>query len=207
VVSMSGNILTKITAVLLPAFTLVVMAQTDKKEFSVQQLMEMFAVIKSYESDFIEQKSSTFLTKKLELKGRISYEAPDKLEKITTSPFQERLYIDGDTITIEKPGEEYAQEQIEKTVSLDSHPAIRAIVDSVRSTLAGDLKSLQALSQVRLTGDRNAWQLTLVPRNKKLLKRLAKISIHGSHDKIIRVDTEEADGDQSVLTMVGTSKP
>lgn len=202
---MSEKIFIKITVALLSAVALVAFAQNDNKSWGVLQLMETLAKIKAYDSDFIERKSFAFLTKELELKGTISYKAPDKLEKHTTIPFDERVLIVGDTITIEKPEDDQLQQQIQ-SVSLDAHPALRAVVDGVRSTLAGDLKSLEKLFHMKLSGNKSAWQLTLAPRNKKLSKHLTQIRIYGKQDRITRVDTEEGDGDLSILTMVRTNK-
>ena len=196
---MSKKLYIKITLALLSAVALPAFAQNDDKSWSVVQLMEALAKIEAYDSDFIERKSSGFLTSDLELKGTISYKAPDKFEKHTTVPFDERLSIDGDIITIEKSEVDQLQEQ---RVSLGAHPALSALVNSVRATLSGDLKRLEELSQVSLSGNKNDWLLTLAPRNEKLSKHLKQLRVYGKQDKITRVDTEEADGDRSILNMV-----
>ena len=109
---MSRRILVTILILALSPVAATVMAQNLSKSWDVPQLMAALAKIKTYESEFIERKRSSFLTKEIELKGSIFYQAPDVFVKHTTTPFDERVSIDGDTITIEKPEDDQLQQQI-----------------------------------------------------------------------------------------------
>jgi hypothetical protein len=135
------------------------------------------------------------LDKPVEASGTLIYLAPDQMQKITISPSWERLAVRQSTLTIEEAGKS-------RSFSLADRPEIGAFVESIRSTLAGDLATLERFYTVTLTGDAGDWRLSLTPKEHKLQELVKDIRIGGSGRSIRTVETEEADGDRSIMRIV-----
>jgi hypothetical protein len=76
---------------------------------------------------------------------------------------------------------------------------IWAFVESVRSTLAGDLQTLQRFYTVALEGGESSWRLKLRPRDPEMQAVIDEIRISGSGTWINRIETLEAGGDRTVM--------
>lgn len=163
--------------------------------FGVEQLMAELRQVKSATGRFVERKELHMLDKPVEASGTLIYLAPDQMQKITISPSWERLAVRQSTLTIEQEGKS-------RSFSLGDRPEIGAFVESIRATLAGDLATLERFYTVTLTGDAGDWQLSLVPKERKLQELVKEIRIRGSGRSIHTVETEEADGDRSVMRVV-----
>ncbi|HEX6841315.1 MAG TPA: LolA-related protein [Stellaceae bacterium] len=163
--------------------------------FGVEQLMAELRQVKSATGRFVERKELHMLDKPVEASGTLIYLAPDQMQKITISPSWERLAVRQSTLTIEQEGKS-------RSFSLGDRPEIGAFVESIRATLAGDLATLERFYTVTLTGDAGDWQLSLVPKERKLQELVKEIRISGSGRSIHTVETEEADGDRSVMRVV-----
>jgi outer membrane lipoprotein carrier protein LolA len=163
--------------------------------FGLEQLMAELRQVKSATGRFVERKELHMLDKPVEASGTLIYLAPDQMQKITISPSWERLAVRQSTLTIEQEGKS-------RSFSLGDRPEIGAFVESIRATLAGDLATLERFYTVTLTGDGKDWQLSLVPKERKLQELVKDIRISGSGRSIHTVETEEADGDRSVMRVV-----
>jgi len=163
--------------------------------FGLDQLMAELRQVKSATGRFVERKELHMLDKPVEASGTLIYLAPDQMQKITISPSWERLAVRQSTLTIEQEGKT-------RSFSLADRPEIGAFVESIRSTLAGDLATLERFYTVTLTGDAKDWHLSLVPKERKLQELVKDIRISGSGRSIHTVETEEADSDRSVMRVV-----
>jgi outer membrane lipoprotein-sorting protein len=163
-------------------------------EWTLSKVMMLLAGVKHLESTFVEKKRSSFLTDELVLSGTLRFTAPDTLEKHVLSPFDEMITIDHHQITIERQEGDTVQ-QFVQTIS----PAVRTIIDSIRATLAGDQTRLQRHYEIEVSGNDQSWSLQLLPKDSELKKYLRVITIDGMTEKIVRIVTEEADGDRSVI--------
>jgi hypothetical protein len=108
------------------------------------------------------------------------------------------MAVEGDTLTIEPGGAEGGA----RTLSLADHPEIRAIVEGVRATLAGDLAALRRHYDVAYEDGAANWLLTLVPSDESLRRHLKSMRISGQGTAVRTVETVEANGDRSVMTVV-----
>jgi len=77
---------------------------------------------------------------------------------------------------------------------------VRALVESLRATLAGDGAELERLYRVRVQGTRQRWTLALA-REVEVRWRRESIVIAGSGSRIGRLEILEAGGDGSVMTI------
>ncbi|HKQ26631.1 MAG TPA: LolA-related protein [Burkholderiales bacterium] len=176
-------------------------AQQNAAGWDVQQLMRELGAVKRSQARFVERKYLKVLKAPLELRGTLTYVAPGNLEKRTLSPKPETLMIDGDLLTIES-----AARNERRTLRLQDYPVLWAFVESIRSTLSGDIAALERFYRVELEGNRARWRLYLVPRDAEMRAVINLINISGSRDKLERIEVQEAKGDRSVTTIVEESR-
>lgn len=165
-------------------------------EWGIEQLMKGLGAVQSSRARFIERKHMAILSAPLESSGVLAYAAPGKLEKHTLKPRQESLVLEGDRLTLESQ-----ERKQRRTVALPDYPVIWAFVEGIRSTLAGDLATLNRYYQVRLDGGERKWQLTLKPADPKMLEVVSEIRIGGSRSEIALIEIVESGGDRSVMTV------
>jgi hypothetical protein len=167
-------------------------------DWGVEQLMQALAAVKSSKARFVERKHMAILNAPLESSGTLVYVAPARLEKHTLAPRAESLVLDGDDITItsSEPGQR-------RMLNLQDYPLIRAFVESIRSTLAGDLPTLTRFYEVELAGSERKWRLTLKPGEPGMQEVVREIRISGGSGSISAIETIETNGDRSVMTITG----
>lgn len=165
----------------------------------VQELFESLAHAKPARAAFQEKKFVTLLDKPVESSGELVFTPPSRLEKRTTAPRTESVVVDGDLLTLERAGRK-------QSLKLRENPAIAVLVESIRSTLAGDLRSLTKTYSTALAGDAAQWRLTLRPLDPSLGTLVERLEIGGSHEQVRRVEIFQADGDRSVMTLTPLSK-
>lgn len=159
------------------------------------QLMEKLAAVRVSGGRFTERKYLSILSEPLILRGTVLYEAPDYVKKEYDDPYRERFEVRGDHLTIE-----FADGR-RRDLSIDEHPVLRAFVESYRSTLSGDLETLGSFFEIELTGPLDDWELRLRPLRKDLGDFLSAVVMRGRGDAIYSVETLEANGDRSVMTL------
>jgi outer membrane lipoprotein-sorting protein len=167
-------------------------------EWGLEQLMHGFAQVKSSTARFVERKHVGILNAPLESSGTLVYAAPGRLEKHTLAPRAESLVLDGERLTLE----DKAQGR-KRTLGLQEVPVILAFVEGIRSTLAGDLSTLDRHYQVGFEGNERGWRLTLKPRAREMQDFVSEIRIAGSGSRIATIEIQEAEGDRSVMTITG----
>ena len=160
--------------------------------FTIAELMQRLAARPGSHASFREEKHLAALSAPIETSGRLLYIRPSYLEKITLTPAPEQLVVNGDRLTIT-----HAPGQPAQTVDLASQPAIRALVETVRGTLSGDLPSLQRYYRVSLAGTARDWQLTLTPTDSTVARFVREVRIDGSGADLREVDTVQRNGDSS----------
>jgi outer membrane lipoprotein-sorting protein len=164
--------------------------------WGVEQLMQRLSQVKTAKANFVERKHMRVLSAPLELSGTLVYNAPGYLEKRTLTPKPETLVLDRDTLTFEDK-----TRNRRRTLRLQEYPVIWAFVESIRSTLAGDLQSLNRFYRVALDGSEADWRLTLDPREPGIQRMVKQIRIAGSATAIRSIEITEAEGDRSVMTV------
>lgn len=167
-------------------------------DLGVEELMRSLAQVPSRSASFVERKHVAILNAPLESSGKLVYTAPGRLEKHTVAPRAESLVLDGDRLTLEDKGRGE-----KRTLALPEYPVIQAFVEGVRSTLAGDLATLNRFYQVALEGNQRRWRLLLKPREQRMQDFVREIRISGSLDRIRTIEIVETEGDRSVMTITG----
>jgi len=180
---------------LLPALLVLLFSPSAMAELSLDMLMEQFTRISSAEVRFREEKQLALLQAPLVVEGTLSYQAPDYLRKEVTLPEHSLFEIRGDTLYIETGNEQ-------RTLSLDSHPLIRAFAESWRALLSGNGKTLERHFETELSGNIEHWTLRLQPRDAQVRTYIEAIIIIGSGVQIHSAETLEASGDTTLMTIM-----
>ena len=172
------------------------LAAPEAAAWGLEQLMQDLGKVKSSRATFVERKHLGILTAPLESSGTLLYVAPDRLEKHTLAPRAESMVLERRQLTLES-----AEPKRRRSLRLDDHPVIGVFVESIRSTLAGDLALLRQLYEVALEGDERKWRLVLKPIDPRMLEVVSEIRIGGSRDWIGSIEFLEPGGDRSVMSI------
>lgn len=168
--------------------------------WDIGRLMQDLAQVKVAKGRFVERKYLGILTAPLESSGTLTYIAPSRLEKHTLTPRAESLVLEGEQLTMVSKGVGKAPDR-RRTVALQDYPAISIFVESIRSTLAGDLTLLQRFYEIALDGEERKWRLVLKPRDPKMQELISEIRIGGSRSWIDSIEFLESGGDRSVMSI------
>ncbi len=163
--------------------------------WTIATLMQTLSEVRQAHAEFSETKKLSVLTTPLKTSGRLIYRAPLFLEKETNQPYHEVLRVDGNNITREN------QRGQKQNFSIQAYPAVWAFVESFRATLAGDLKTLERFYKVRLDGNEKQWQLLLLPKDPEMGELVHAIRINGQGNLITSIETQEAAGDSTLMTL------
>jgi len=175
----------------------VALAQAESKsKWDLTQLMQDLRQVKAARGRFVERRYLAILNTPLESSGTLLYIAPGRLEKHMLLPRQESLTLDGDTLLIEN--KETGQR---RRVALQEQPVVWAFVESIRSTLAGDLQTLNRFYEVSLEGDASQWRLRLKPTEPRMREVASEIRVSGNSNWVGVIEILDAGGDRSVMTI------
>ena len=168
----------------------------DAAGWDIQRLMQELAQVKTAQGRFVERKHLAILSAPLEFSGTLVYVAPSRLEKHALAPRPESLVLEREELTIENK-----ERKQRRTLVLQDYPVIWAFVESIRSTLAGDLPTLSRFYQVSLDGGERRWRLTLKPSEPRMQDVVSEIRISGDRSWINVIEIIETGGDRSVMTI------
>jgi outer membrane lipoprotein-sorting protein len=162
--------------------------------FDAGQLMRMLASVRTVSATFVETRYSALLKSPLVSRGTLTYRRPDRLEKIVVSPYEERIALQGDRLTIDSA----ATGRREIAVAAGT-PGIAALIEAVRATRAGDLARLEMDFDVAVTGTPDDWRLRLKPRAADVAQYVSAVGVWGSGARMRRIEVWEAGGDRTVM--------
>jgi hypothetical protein len=170
--------------------------------WDLNQLMHELGKVKAAKVRFVEHKHLSILNAPLEFSGTLVYVAPDRLEKHTLKPRPETLVLDHDVLTVEDK-----ERNRRRTFVLQDYPVVWASVESIRSTLAGDLATLTRFYEMKLEGSERRWRLTLRPLDTKVQELVSEIRLAGDGNWVNAVEIIEPGGNRSVMTVTRDSDP
>lgn len=166
----------------------------------LERIMRALAAQPGGTARFTESRTSALLREPIRAEGTLSHGASGRLEKHTTSPREERLVVEGGTVTLERG------DRGRYTLRLADQPGVQALIEGLRGTLAGDLGALQRHYRVELQGGFEAWQLHLLPRDPLMAELVTDVRIAGARGDVRQVEIREASGDRSLLTLSKAAK-
>ncbi|MYD76263.1 MAG: outer membrane lipoprotein carrier protein LolA [Gammaproteobacteria bacterium] len=178
--------------------------QGHSAEWTIRALMSRLANVETASIEFTETKQSVLLFIDTVSSGQILYRSPDYIEKRTVSPFTERVVIDGDSMIIDKTltsGHDQEKTVISQVYSVDSHPVLKASIESFRNMISGNYEALHNGFRLNLSGPMSGWNLKLVPDSENALAHIKEINLTGSGAFLRRIVTVQADDDQTILEL------
>ena len=157
---------------------------------ALEALMRAFAAVPRSRAAFTEERAIPELDLPLPSEGTLAWTAPDRLEKRTTAPIQEVLRVAGDRLAYERPDRGFRRE-----FGLDEQPEMRALIEAVRGTLAGDLPALRRHYEVGFEGGAAAgaggpWRMVLTPLSLRVRGAVQRVVLAGRGAQVLAVDTE-----------------
>lgn len=141
---------------------------------------------------FVEEKHSDLLEEPLIIRGELSFDPPDTLQRIVFSPHEEKVSVKGNTLTAVRPGRE------PHTLDLSREPVAHALVEAFRGMLSGNLDRLKQYYQLQLSGTETDWQLKLIPLKEEVASVVETMQFEGSGTEIVKIAVHRTDGDITV---------
>ena len=159
----------------------------------VEQVVAALARPAPARTAFAEARFMRVLERPLVVSGELAWLGGDSLERRVDGPRAETSTIRGEEVSQQRAGRPARQ------FSLKRAPQLRVLVDSFVALLGGDGARLGAGFEAALEGDPAAhWTLTLVPRDPRLARTVARIRIDGAAGEARCMTLEEADGDVAI---------
>ncbi len=168
--------------------------------FDLPQLMQTLGGVKAGEATFTETRQVRELDQALESSGRLSFAAPDVFVRETLKPRNEKLAVNGNTVTMSRGSRS-------RTLALDSVPEAQVIVEAIRGTLTGNREVLERHFSVQLGGNVARWTLDLAPRDARLREQVRTIRVTGREALLDEVQIDLPGGDRSVMRITPVASP
>jgi len=168
--------------------------------WDLDQLMKALAGNKVSRATFVEKKYLAMLDAPVTSSGELLFTPPDRLERRTLKPRPESVVLEAGVMTMTRG-------QRQMVLKLNEYPAVAALTESIRATLAGDREALQKHYEVKLEGTQERWALVLVPREARTRALVLEIRIEGERSEVRTVEIEQSDKDRSVMTIQKASAP
>jgi hypothetical protein len=142
---------------------------------------------------FAEARFMQVLDRPLVVSGELAWLGGDKLQRHVEHPNDETATIADGEVTQQRAGKS------PRHFSLSRAPQLQVLLDSFVALLSGDAVRLQQAFEIRQVGDpAAAWTLILVPRDPKVAKTVASITIDGDGRTSRCMRMQEADGDLAI---------
>ncbi len=165
-------------------------------EALLKSVMNRLSLVTTAKANFTEQRFSKLLDAPTESNGTLVYTAPNRFEKHTLKPVEERMSVERDMVTLEQ----VARKQ-KRSIFIGQNPALTAIIDGMRGALSGNLPALQQNFLVTAQGNAAIWRISMVPLEAKQLGYVRTINVSGKEDVIESIEIQQADGDRSIMSM------
>jgi hypothetical protein len=167
--------------------------------FGLDELMQSLAARGDASATFVEEQHLRALDRPLRSRGELRYEAPGTLIRRTIEPREETLRYENGVLSTQRGNRRV-------TLDVQRHPQALPFVESLRATLAGDRAALERLFETSLAGERDHWNLRLVPREAAAKRMVREIRVEGRNDEVTGFVLERDNGDRTVATMTPTPR-
>ena len=168
----------------------------DGNDVLLKSVMARLGNVKSAKVDFVEKKFVKLLNTPAESSGVLIYTAPDRFEKHTKKPLEERMTVERDMVTLDTVMRKKHQQ-----IFIPQFPALAAIVEAMRGALSGNLPQLQQAFSIAVSGNATRWKLHLVPLEASQYAYIHAVDMTGRDDFIDSIEIFQSDGDRSLMSM------
>ncbi|WBX90221.1 outer membrane lipoprotein carrier protein LolA [Achromobacter mucicolens] len=162
--------------------------------FDLNALQQQLRATPIVRGQFVQQKFLRSLPQPLTSRGDFTLAAGKGLLWLLRTPIAQDLRINADGIA--------RRDESGAWQALPQHTGAGRENQLFLSVLGGDTRGLEENFDLALTGEANAWKLTLTPRSALLKQIFSTIQIDGGA-LVDRIELRETQGDRSVLQMTG----
>jgi outer membrane lipoprotein-sorting protein len=160
---------------------------------NLEALMALLGRVERVEVDYQETVESGLLETAVSTRGRLLYEAPDRIRRI--SDRNDGFDLDGERIQLISNGE-----VVTELVVSDIAP-LEAMLGTLRACFAGDLATLRADYKLDYEPGEQHWSLRLEPRSGALSGLFRRVEMRGEGAIVLSIGMLEADGDRRTMRM------
>ncbi|HEY0290067.1 MAG TPA: outer membrane lipoprotein carrier protein LolA [Pseudomonas sp.] len=166
--------------------------------FDLQQLSEQLAKPTVIHGGFVQEKHLRALPQPLTSKGKFVLAKDFGLLWLLDTPLKQDYRITAAGIARREDDEDGGWQMIpNKSAGAEQNRLFLAV-------LQGDSSGLQRDFELQLSGDAQAWKLTLVPRSLMLAQVFKQINIDGG-ELVQRIELLETQGDSTLLKMLDST--
>jgi hypothetical protein len=147
--------------------------------------------------DFVETHTSPLLEHELVVSGVLEYRGKERLSRIVTDPYKERIDIEGTDVRIQREG------RPERRFSLRRSRELGGMLSAFSALLSGDRAALTAEFEVAVATSPDGWELNLVPRHRGAQDHVAGILVQGEGDTPACIAVLGTDGNVATVIRLG----
>lgn len=140
---------------------------------------------------FREERGSALLDAPLVLEGTLARPGDGVLVREVASPYVETTTIRGEEVTLARDGERT------RTFSLRRAPELGGLLASFQALVEADRGLLERHYALALEGDAAGFALVLTPRERRLARRVARVTLLGADAALRCLHLEQADGGEA----------
>jgi len=159
----------------------------------VDALMALLGRVQRVEADYQETVESGLVATAIGTRGRLVYEAPDRMRRI--SDRGDGFDLDGQRLQVIRDG------AVVTELDLADIAPLKALVGALRACFAGDLATLRAGYRLDYAPRADDWELGMEPTEGAVSGLLRRIELRGSGATIYSIRVLEADGDRRTLRL------
>jgi outer membrane lipoprotein-sorting protein len=160
----------------------------------VSEVLARLAKTDALSAHFHEDKRMALLAQPLRSEGTLYYEKPRLLARHTDKPHKASLLLRGDTLS-------FGDQQHSESIELSAQPALRVLVDTFVSVLAGDLAALTRVADLAIEAlPERGFRIRVTPKDERVLRLVRSMSFEGQGALLSRMELLDANGDSTVTT-------
>jgi hypothetical protein len=142
---------------------------------------------------YTEVRFSHMYDRALVARGELEYLGPGQLGKRVDTPYQETTTIADGQVSVQRGKRKPRQIELQRV------PELEGFLRGFSALLGGDTAVVERDFELTSEGDMTHWRLRLVPRDARLVKRIAAIEVDGSANSARCFSIIDADGDTNIL--------
>lgn len=159
----------------------------------LEALMALLGRVQRVEVSYTETVESGLIDTALSTRGRLVYESPDRIRRISDD--NRGFVLEGDRMQLISDG------RVVKELAVSDVAQLQAMVGALRATFAGDLESLRRDYRLEYRPGATQWTLGLSPLAQGLSSLYRGIEMLGDRATIGSIVLEESNGDRRTLRM------
>jgi len=166
----------------------------------VSAVLAQLAQTDALSAHFREDKRMALLAQPMRSEGRLYYQKPRQLARHTDQPRKSSLLLRGQTLS-------FGDKEHSESIELSAQPALRVLVDTFVSVLAGDLAALTRVADVTIEAlPEHGFRIRVTPKDDKVKRLVRSMSFEGQGALLSRMELLDANGDSTLTTFTDVAR-